>query len=432
MSADKVTAIVVGAGPAGSIAAYVLAKAGVDVVLVERGSSPGEKNVFGGRMYSHVLNRILPGFWEEAPVERAVVREVVTALDGARATSVVCEDLGWADADPPHSFTLLRVGFDAWLAAKAEEAGALLACGIRVDDVLMEGGGVTGIRAGEDEMAADVVIAADGANALLAQKAGLAKVFEADQVATGIKQVIEMPRKLIEDRFQLEEDWGAAQLFLGDCTRGMRGGGFLYTNKDSVSLGLVVKSLDLRDSQIAIADLLEDFKANPHIANLIEGGEPAEYSAHLVPEAGLEMMPRLSSDGMLVVGDAAGMALNLGFMVRGMDLAMASGEAAAFAVIEAKARGDFSRSGLGQYEDLLKKGLVMSSLQAYRGAPAFLDNPRIFDRYPKLMTGLTSRMFTVDGSPPQHLGKMIRAQVKESGMSLGRLAYDAWKGLRSL
>jgi len=68
MSADKVTAIVVGAGPAGSIAAYVLAKAGVDVVLVERGSSPGEKNVFGGRMYSHVLNRILPGFWEEAPV----------------------------------------------------------------------------------------------------------------------------------------------------------------------------------------------------------------------------------------------------------------------------------------------------------------------------------------------------------------------------
>ena len=102
MAEDKFTAIVVGAGPAGSTAAYLLAKEGHEVVLIERGTAPGSKNMYGGRMYTHALNRIIPGFWEEAPVERPVVREVITFLDGEKSVSVSSQDRKWGK--PPISF----------------------------------------------------------------------------------------------------------------------------------------------------------------------------------------------------------------------------------------------------------------------------------------------------------------------------------------
>lgn len=430
MTEDKVTAIVVGAGPAGSTAAFILAKEGHEVILVEKGTTPGSKNMYGGRIYSHALNRIIPEFWKEAPVERAIAQETITFLDGDRSVSVSCQDLNWTN-DPCHSFTLLRADFDAWLASKAEEAGALLASGIRVDELLMENGKVTGIRAGDDTMLADVVIAADGVNSILAQKAGWAKMFAPGQVATGVKQIIELPTETISQRFQLEGDHGAARLFVGDCSKGLQGGGFLYTNKKSISLGLVINVGELQRCSVKLCDLIEDFKSNPHIAPLIEGGEVAEYSAHLVPEAGLAMMPKIFGDGMLVAGDAAGFVLNLGYTVRGMDFAIASGEAAARTVIEAKARNDFSARGLGRYMDLLKESFVLKDLEAYRKMPEFLENERMVSSYPRLVTDLASKLFTVDGSPPVSLMKKVFGGIKENGISLMQLARDGWKGART-
>ena len=202
MAEEKFTAIVVGAGPSGSTAAYLLAKEGHDVVLVERGTAPGSKNMYGGRMYSHALNRIMPEFWKEAPVERPVAQETITFLNGGQSVSISCSNMSWATG-PYHSFTLLRADFDAWLAAKAEEAGAMLACGIRVDELLIDGGRVIGIRAGEEEMLADVVIAADGVNSLLAQKAGWAKMFAPSQVATGSNRSSNCRRKPSASGFNL-------------------------------------------------------------------------------------------------------------------------------------------------------------------------------------------------------------------------------------
>lgn len=428
MSEDRFTAIVVGAGPAGSTAALLLAREGHEVLLIERGAAPGSKNMFGGRMYAHALDRIMPGFWEEAPVERPVAREVITFLAGERSTSVVCQDMDWVKP-PVHSFTLLRAEFDAWLAAKAEEAGAMLVCNICVDDVLKENGRVVGIRAGEDEMFADVVIAADGVNSVLAQKAGLAKMFAPHQVAAGVKQVIELAPEAIDQRFQLENGNGAAQLFVGDCSGGMQGGGFLYTNRGSLSLGLVVNAGDLQKSRVRLPDLMEDFKNNPAVAPLIEGGTVAEYSAHLIPEAGLGMMPQLSGDGILVAGDAAGLVLNLGYMVRGMDFAIASGEAAARAVMNAKTSGDFSAAGLALYRKLLSESFVLRDLEAYRRAPEFMETRRLFETYPELVTSFASRLFAVDGTPPVHLYAKLFDHVRRNRVSLSSLAADGWKGI---
>jgi electron transfer flavoprotein-quinone oxidoreductase len=173
---------------------------------------------------------------------------------------------------------------------------------------------------------------------------------------------------------------------------------------------------------------MEDFKTHPHIAPLIEGGRVAEYSAHLVPEAGMGMVPQVYGDGILVVGDAAGFVLNLGYLVRGMDFAVASGEAAARAIMAAKARGDFSRQGLGIYRKMLEESFVLRDLKFYRRAPEFQENRRLFQVYPKLATSVASRMFTVDGSPPVHLlGKIVR-EIKESRLGLSRLAVDGWRG----
>lgn len=431
MAEDKFTAIIVGAGPAGSTAAYMLAREGIDVLLIERGETPGSKNMFGGRMYSYVLHRIIPEFWEEAPLERQVSREVITMLDGEKSASISCQNENWAKP-PYHSFTLLRAEFDAWLAAQAEDAGAMLACGIRVDDVLREGNRIIGIRAGEDEILADVVIAADGANSIISEKAGLRSKLSPADLATGVKQVIELPAKTIEERFNLQPGTGVAHLYAGTCTRGMPGGGFLYTNKSSISLGLVIKASELQKNQHLLVDLVEDFKSQPSIAPLISGGEVVEYSAHLVPEGGISMAPRLFNDGILVTGDAAGFCINLGYMVRGMDLAIASGEAAARSVMEAVKKDDFSANSLGIYKDLLAKNGVWPVMETYHRAPQLLDTRRLYTNYPALLNNLLVEMFTIDGTPPVNLMDKLKQQVKNSNTSFINLIGDAWKGGRSL
>ncbi len=105
--------------------------------------------------------------------------------------------------------------------------------------------------------------------------------------------------------------------------------------------------------------MLEDFKHHPAVAPLIEGGKMIEYAAHVVPEAGLKMQSELVRDGVLIAGDAAGMCMNLGFTIRGMDLAVASGEAAANAVINAMKKEDFSKQGLSEYLKLLNESLFV-------------------------------------------------------------------------
>ena len=158
MSEEKFDAIVVGAGIAGSTAAYVMAKAGLDVLVIERGNYPGSKNMTGGRLYAHSLERVIPGFAKEAPVERRVTREKISFMT---EEDTVTLDYHSAAPKPPEaeSYTVLRGKFDQWLASKAEEAGAQFIPGIRVDRLLQdEAGRITGVQAGEDELEANVVI----------------------------------------------------------------------------------------------------------------------------------------------------------------------------------------------------------------------------------------------------------------------------------
>ena len=423
-------AIVVGAGLAGSTAAYCLAKEGLSVLVVERGDTPGSKNVTGGRLYGHSLEKIIPGFAAEAPVERKVVREQISMM-----TAGSCFTMDFHSEkfdDPAHaSYTVLRAEFDAWLAGKAEEAGCDVVCPAVADDLIMEDGKVMGIRAGEDELTSDVVILADGVNSLLAQKAGLKKELTPHQVGVGCKEIIELPKNVINDRFGLEDGEGVARLMAGAPSQGMMGGAFLYTNKESLCLGLIVGVADIAKSPNRLPDMLETFKAHPSIRPLIAGGKLAEYSAHLVPEAGIHMMPSISSDNLMVVGDAAGFCVNLGFTVRGMDYAIASGEAAAQTAIEAKAKGDYSNAVLGGYKTRLEQGIVLKDLATYSKAPDFIEHtPRLYKEYPEMVEKIFMEMFTMDGEPAKKMLWKMLPIIRQAGIF--NLMKDGIKGVGAI
>lgn len=429
MSDDKFDAIVVGAGVAGTIAGYVMAKAGLEVLVIERGNFAGSKNMTGGRLYAHSLEKIIPGFAKEAPVERKVTHEKVSFLT---KDSAVTLDYQAQRAEQPlqESYTVLRSKFDPWLMEKAEEAGVQFIAGIRVDELVIENGQVAGVKAGDDILEANLVILADGVNSLLGKSLGMVPDLSPHNVAVGVKELIELPRQQLEDRFNLIGGEGTAWLFAGSPSNGLLGGGFLYTNQDTVSLGVVCGLADIERSDKSVPQMLEDFKQHPAIQPLIEGGKLIEYSAHMVPEGGYDMLPKLSGDGVMVVGDAAGLCLNLGFTVRGMDLAIASGEAAAKAAIVAKQHNDFSAKALALYQELLQENFVLKDMKLYKKLPAFLENPRMFNDYPRMAADMMSDLFVVNGTPAKPmLGKLLR-HGKQVGLI--NLLKDGIKGVRAL
>jgi len=402
--------IVVGAGLSGCAAAYSLAKYGVKVLLIERGRHPGSKSMSGGLMYCHALHKLIPEFWKEAPVERYVRRHVISLLSGGSAASLTFDSSRFS-TPPYNSYTVLLSKFNEWFGSKVEGAGGVVADGTHVDDLLWDGVKVVGVRAGGEEIRSRVVIAADGVNSRLVESAKVRGKFSPSAVALGVKSVVGLPREVIQERFNVHGDEGVAYTFLG-CTGGMQGGGFLYTNKESVSVGVVAGIHSLIKTDARSTELLDELITHPTVSALIEGATPLEYSAQLIPEGGLAAVPRLHRDGFLVVGDAAGFASNSGLLLRGMDFAVASGALAAEVVKKAKDKGDYTESTLSQYETLLQKTFVLRDLRTYRNAPNFLSTQRLYSTYPDLACNLMERLYTVDGAPRQNLFGVVRREMK--------------------
>src|SRR5213594_422572 len=409
--AERFDAVVVGAGPAGSAAALALARERFSVLLVERGRAAGTKNMFGGRVYAWPLFDLLPEWQKDCPVERFVTRESMVFLHGGASLGLQFESprIGTGRAA---SFTALRPKFDEWLAKKAEAAGATLITGIKVDELLREGGKVRGVVAGPDKIAANVVVLAEGAMGPLAQTAGLLPELTPKAVSVGVKETVELPAATIQDRFALGEKEGAAVVYAGEASMGLRGGGFLYTNKASVSLGLVVSSDDIARKKVEVQAVMERFRSHPTVQRLIRGGKVSEYSAHLVPELGLGMGARYAGDGVLLAGDAAGFLINNGYTSRGVDLAIASGIAAARAALAARARGDFSAAGLASYDRHLRALNVLTDLERFRSTGGYLKNERLFSVYPQLLLGITEKVYTVDGGGKERISEIVRREMR--------------------
>lgn len=428
---DKFDVIVVGAGPSGSAAAYRLAQAGAEVLLVERGQYPGAKNLSGGVLFGRVLGDLIPEFWTEAPIERYINRNILTLMTQDATFNV--DFRSEAFSTPPYNgFSVLRGKFDRWLAEKAEEAGAVLITNIKVDSLVIENGAVKGIAAAGEEMLADVVIAADGVLSFLAEQAGLRGKYKPSNMAVGVKELIGMDRATIEERFGLTGNEGTAYGMIGYPTQGVPGGAFFYTNIDSISVGLVMHIDHCSEQKVSPAEAMEEFLAHPFIAPLIRNGKMLEYGAHVVCEGGINGMPKLFTDGMLVVGDAAGLGSNNGFAVRGMDYAIASGIYAADTIIEAKEKGDFSSASLAGYKKKLENSFVLQDMKTYAGAGPFMKAERLYTAYPQMVKDIFGSVYAQKSQPKENLMSSLLRARKDSHISFMNLARDGWKAVRNL
>ena len=422
--------IIIGAGIAGCVAAYQLARQGRSVLLIERGEAPGSKNLSGGVLYSRGIQQVFPDFLAEAPVERRITRNYINFLNADSSVAIDYKDARLAE--PVNAVTVLRAKLDPWLAAQCEEAGALIMPGVRVDRVLIEGTRVVGVQAGDDELRSKVVIAADGVNSFIAKEAGLREKEPLNHLAVGVKSVVSLPRETIEARFNLTGDEGAAFAVVGDCTEGVGGGGFLYTNIDSLSVGIVVRLDDLTAKKKVVTDIFDHFLEHQFIASYLEGGELLEYGCHLVAEGGLHMIGEIVMDGMVVVGDAAGLTLNTGLTVRGMDLAVGSAVAAAEAIDTALDAKDVSKAGLAGYREKLLASYVGQDMKTYAKAPSFLEVERMYKQYGELLANVLYGAFNLDTQPRQHMVKVARKSLARSPLKMRQLVKDGIAGARAL
>ena len=425
-------AIVVGAGCAGSVAAYTLASAGKSVLVIERGNFAGAKNMTGGRIYSHSLKKVFPDFEQSAPLERKITRERISMMD-AKGNFTVDFSSDEMYVEGQDSYSVLRANFDQWLAEQAENAGAEIIYGIAVEELVKnEAGDVVGVKAGEDEITAEVVLLCDGVNSLLTKQAVNYDKPAQHQIAVGIKQVIELDEKTITDRMLTDsDDEGAAWLFAGDATKGHIGGGFMYTNKSSISLGIVATISDIVTADTPIYQMMEDFKKHPAVAPLIKGGKVIEHSGHMVPEGGLNMMPELVANNVLLAGESAMMCINLGYMVRGMDYAVAAGQMAAETAIECLDKGDTSKAALQAYVTKLENSFVLKDLKQFSKFPHFMEETtRIFNTYPAMVKNMMNEMFIVDGSPIKPMKDQMLPHIKAVGFK--NLMKDALGAMKAL
>lgn len=405
----KVDAIVVGGGPAGLSAAHTMATAGLETIVIERGEFAGAKNV-GGLVYGTVLNRMIPNFFEKAPIERSVARRELIFLGAGEHIRLTFGADEWARPPFNHTFIVHRSQFDRWFSKQTEAAGATLLEGTVAEALIYEESAgrkkAVGVRVRGDEMFyADAVVLADGANALVTEQARrelpLAPGRVKQEYAVGVKEIIALPRGRIEDRFNLAGNEGAALDFFGVPFEGIIGGGFLYTARETIHLGFAARIESLRHAGIGPSQVMERFKEHPLVRRYIEGGDLQEYSAHMIPEGGFNAIGALAGNGVMIAGDAAGF-VNMSLYKEGTNHAMETGRAAGETAAEAKKTGDFSAQGLAGYERRVRGGVAYADLRRYRKVPEVLEaSPNLLSLYPRKVNRMLIDFFTLTDTPKQ-------------------------------
>ena len=366
-------AVVVGAGPGGAAAAARLADHGIETLVLERGVDAGAKNVSGGLIYAeesapYTIDDLFPDF-RQAASERPVQDYYIHNIAGDRVAtydlkSLHEHDTEWCDA-------VLRRRMDSWLAErvheKTAETGGGLLTEVKVNGLLREDGEIVGVTCEElDPIRADFIVAADGVNSTLARDAGLMDWEDPEEWFQGVKAVVDVPPEVVNERFDIDDDQGVAHLFSGDLFEDVRGGGFLYTNEDSLSIGTVFHLDSLVAEQAEPHQLLDALLTHPLLAQWLgEEYHEREYAAKLVPDSKKVAHRNPFADRLVLVGDAGGQMQAQGPIIKGMNHAVTAGALAADAYATTRGNADPETAGR-KYTQLLEDSGTMAKLRPRR------------------------------------------------------------------
>ncbi len=306
--------------------------------------------------------------------------------------------------------TVMRPKFDAWMVEEAKKEGVYFAPKTLVKKLIYKNGSVIGVKTEQEKYFAPVVILADGVNSLLSKDVGLRKEFFPKDMVLSVKETYKLDKKILEERFNLEPETneGAMYEFFG----GLSGFyltekkkkypvtpfaiGFLYTFKDTISLGLGISLEDLVQYKVKPYEVLEKFKSHPVVKKLIAGAESNEYSAHMIPEYGYNHLSKLYANGVLIAGDAAGLINSAHF--EGTNFAIESGKLAGETAIIALNLGKYRHNILKVYEEKLRKSFVLKDMKSYRNVVETLYGRKnsILKYYPDKMGEFFETLHVVD------------------------------------
>ncbi len=397
--------IIVGGGLAGLSAGITAVKEGLNVILLERGEYSGAKNLSGGRMYVHSLLKLVPDALNKAPLERPITKETFEFYCGDKKLSFSLEE-----KNKRNSFSILRSKFDRWLASEAENLGLLISYSTLVTNAYREGKGIT-LETNRGALKAPLIIDASGVTSVVFRYLGLRK-FSPDKWMLGVKEIVKTDVKLSDNEGEVRTIVGAI--------KGVKGGGFVYTNKDTLSVGMAITFDSLPKSEYPARDLVEAFREKIGIE-----GEILEYSAHAIPYYGYKNLPIINTDNLIAVGDSAGFLINDGFTIRGMDLAIASGMIAGLSakkIIENGYKTDI-------YYEMLKESFVLKHLELAYNRFDLMNKAYTLNSYPEILCNVLSDMFTVNENRRTLMEDAI-TRIKEKDISLTQAINDLWRMLK--
>jgi electron transfer flavoprotein-quinone oxidoreductase len=318
MKTYRFDVIIVGAGPAGVTAAGALAGSGLTVALIEAGVYAGAENWSGCVYFAESLAtdevfgiRAV----ENAPFERRVVRRGTFVHNGIDEVGVSLSDSRAFE----NCYTVLRPVYDPYFADLAQSKGATLITNTTVLSLIRKDGRVVGVQTDRGPLHAGVVFIAEGDASHLVRSERLERVA-APHFLQGVKAVLSLAAGEIDARFQLGRSEGAAYEILvrnpaiSGRTSRLNIGGFLYTNRDSLSLGYVVPLDNLRDQYRGGHDLLfEWLRSLPTVKDLTQGAALSAYGTKIIRSGGWRERPVLVEDGLAVGGASAGLGIDLPF-----------------------------------------------------------------------------------------------------------------------
>jgi len=282
---EKYDVAIIGGGSAGLAALKQLSNLGKQAILLEAGSQIGAKNISGGILYSKKpqkgtvanVEEVYENFLDDAPFERKITKYILHSTSKDKVYSM---DLTAAhDYQSNFGYSVLLNKLNSWFASQAiesaEKLGGGIIPGVHVKSITWNESGNAIIQTDElDEFEVKAVIAADGVNSEIADIVGARPKFTPTQLYQGVKVIVKLPEEIIEKRFGISSDEGAAHLFAGDVTLNHIGGGFLYTNSDTLSVGAVYHYHSQLENPSEPTALIDALLKNPMISEFIKDDVP--------------------------------------------------------------------------------------------------------------------------------------------------------------